>query len=677
MGLAVLALEDDTAGQVLFTADTGTNPWYLLRFGKKVGTRDGFDDIDELVHTTALARNPKAGWAFDTRIPVRVPSSVVRGARYAQLVSFQDQRGRSPAYSRRVVVALGPGGDDRLLTFSLEAPVSTSSFETPRTVPCRTVAESFTLAPALGDLLGQIVKVAGPMVADLLKPAGGQPAATGGTATAPGAAGTLVDLLRAILGAVAAPAPVPMSAGTSLVRPMSVAPAANRFDRPTFAVQQVFGIDDALLATMIGPVLQVLPQLLNAASQEKIQLRQANNKLVTDLMAGLDRRRMMELLAQAKAASPGNPALAALNGLFEEEAAKAAQAPVAPVSAQQSVETAPAPPAATSSRAVLTFGLAEPVEWYGVATRVFAKGGPMALRLQLDVGASGPKKPLARAVVHLVLKDTSERVLHQRDFRLLDVEPGKPVTLTLEPGEVSHLPANVPLSVAAQLRWPGTRRGSAYQASAITEVVLVDRVFVTGLGGPVAGDKELADMQVYRSFWNKVWESPTTQATSADDGSSHWSLDAAIKYSVLFAPGQTANGLMETKGLTVAPDPDSPVDRTEGRFKGGIELSLSEVNKLLPLWTGEQPLPADTLAALATTELARRTAGEMVQSVRLKGGRRERGLVWAVPVFTLRDVHLGVVEGTDESGQVTKVGAQQTRFPVPSAVRLLTMRSED
>jgi hypothetical protein len=133
---------------------------------------------------------------------------------------------------------------------------------------------------------------------------------------------------------------------------------------------------------------------------------------------------------------------------------------------------------------------------------------------------------------------------------------------------------------------------------------------------------------------------------------------------------------METKRLTVAPDPDSPVDRTEGRFKGGMELSFGEVNKLLPLWPGEQPLPPDTLAAVATAEFARQAAGEAIHSVRLKGGRRERGLVWAVPVFSLRDVHLGVVDATDESGQVTTVGRQEARFPVPSAVRVLTMKSE-
>lgn len=679
MGLAILDLEDSGSGQLQLVADTGTNPWFQLRFGKKAGRRDGFDEIDELVHTTALTRNARAGWAFDTRVPLRVPTALVRRARYAQLVSYKDERGRSPAYSKPVVIAVGAGSDDegQLLAFSLEAPMSVPSFEAPRSVPCRTVAESFALPPAVGDLLGQIVRLAGPVVADLLKPATGQSGQSGQPAPAAGAPGIIADILRAILGAVSAPTPVPVATGQSLVRPRTVRPAGNRFNGPTYARQQIFGIDDALLATMIGPVLQVLPQLLNAASQEKIQLRQANNKLITDLMAGLDRRRMMELLAQARAASPGNPALAALNGLFEDEAAaRAALPPPAPVAAPQSIESAPAPPVATSSKAVLSFLLAPPVEWYGEPRNVFSKANPMALHVQLDVGASGPKKPLPRSVVHLVVKDGTERVLHQQDFRLVDIEPGKPIVLDLEPGDVSHLPTNVPLSVAAQLRWPGARPGSAYQASAVIDVVLVDRVFVTGQGGPVAGDQELVDMQPYRSFWNKVWESPTTQAAPGADGSSHWNLEAAIKYTVLFAPAQASNGLMQTKGLTVAPDPDSPVDRTEGRFKGGIELSLVEVNKLLPLWPGEQPLQPDVLAALATPEFARRTAGEVIHSLRLKGGKRERGLVWAVPVFSLRDVHLAMVEATDASGQVIKVGQQRARFPVPSAVRVLTMKSE-
>ncbi|MEV6598584.1 hypothetical protein AB0M36_17160 [Actinoplanes sp. NPDC051346] len=666
MGLAILNVDDVDDTQVRFGIDTGTNPWYQLRFGRKKGQRDGFDEVDDVVHTTALARNPKAGWTFDSHLAVRIPTAVCRSARYAQLLSFKDERGTSPALSRPMELGLGgrsPTGDD------LGLAMTTTAFHDTRVIPCRTLTETFSLPPGLGDLLGQLVKLAGPVVADLLKPGSAAVAPA-----APAAPGTIVaELLRTILGAVASPAPAGVSAQQSLVRPRISGPTRNRFAGAPFARAQIFGIDDALIASLIGPIIQVLPQLVNAAAQEKIQLRQANNKLITDLMSGLDRRRMMELLSQARAASPGNPALAALTGLFEGEAAAAA-AP--PPTTSQSLAYAPAPPPAANSKAALTFVLAPPQEWYGEQRNLFRHGSAIGLRLRLEVGRAGPGQPLPKAIAHVVVKDATERVLHQQDFRLLAVEPGTPLLLALESGDISHLPRNTPLTVAAQVRWPGSRPRTAFQAAAVAEIVLVDPVFVKSLSGPVDGDRELVDMQTFRPFWNKVWESPVLQSASAEEGSSRWSLEAAMKYSVLFSPTQPSNGLMETRAMTAVPDGESAVARTEGRFKGGIELSVGEVNKLLPLWTGQQPLPPEVLQALATQEFARRTAGEVVQALRLKGGKRERGMIWVVPVFNLREIRLGSVDATDDAGQVTTVSEQQARFPVPCAVRVLAMKSD-
>lgn len=687
MGLAILELDDEDSTRLQFGVDTGTNPWYRLRFGRKAGQRDGFDEIDDVVYATPLARNPQAGWTFDTRIPVRVPAGRVRHARYAQLLSFKDEHGKSPAYSSAIRIAVGGGAshvEDGLLALSLEAAMTAPAFEPPRKVACRTTVEAFGLPPLVGNILGELIKVAGPLVTQLLGQAG-SPAGTAATGAAGGAtAGTqapppqiLADLLRAVLGAVTTPASKPLSDTQSLVDGRSCRPTRNRFAGPVYSRQQVFGIDDALLATLIGPIIQILPQLLNAAADEKLKLRQENNKLITNLMSGLDRRRMMELLTQARAASPNNPALAALNGLFEGEAAvpTSAQASI-PVPAQGRSH-APVPPRATSSKAALAFLLAPAQQWYGDPANLFVKAVGLTFRLQLEVGANGPKQPLPKAIAHLCIKDATERVVHQQDFRLLDLAPGQPITLALEPGDVSHLPTNAKLTVGVQLRWPGSRPGAAYQASAVADVVVVDKYFVRSSAGPVAGDKELVDMKSYRPFWNKVWESPTLQATADGGGQGHWNLEATLKYAVIFAPDQVANGLMETKRLTVAGDPESAVARTEGRFKGGIELSVGEVNKLLPLWTGEQPLAAEQLRAFATEEFARRTSGEVVKSLRLKGSKRQRGLAWVVPVFTLHGFTLGLVQAKDESGQVTQATDQPARFPVPSAVRVLTMRSEN
>ena len=62
----------------------------------------------------------------------------------------------------------------------------------------------------------------------------------------------------------------------------------NRFGDRRASPPFIFGIDDALLAAAIGPVVQVLPQLLNAANQKRVQLKQANNKLVTDIVSDVN-----------------------------------------------------------------------------------------------------------------------------------------------------------------------------------------------------------------------------------------------------------------------------------------------------------------------------------------------------------------------------------------------------
>src|SRR4051794_12132879 len=121
-------------------------------------------------------------------------------------------------------------------------------------------------------------------------------------------------------------------------------------------------------------------------------------------------------------------------------------------------------------------------------------------------------------------------------------------------------------------------------------------------------------MNQFRAFWNKVWESPSLDATrgSGDEKKYLWELDVNAKYTVLLAPEHDANGLMETKILKVKSDPGSLTNKIEGRMKAGIELSMAEVNKLLSLWDA-QPLDGPRLEALSTAAFAKANAGELVR----------------------------------------------------------------
>ena len=66
-----------------------------------------------------------------------------------------------------------------------------------------------------------------------------------------------------------------------------------------------------------------------------------------------------------------------------------------------------------------------------------------------------------------------------------------------------------------------------------------------------------------------------------------------------------------------------------------------------------------------------------VSRLRLEGRRDTRGLVWVVPVPTLRAFTVATVRETDAFGQVLTVEPREVRFPVVEAVRLLGLVSDE
>jgi hypothetical protein len=185
-------------------------------------------------------------------------------------------------------------------------------------------------------------------------------------------------------------------------------------------------------------------------------------------------------------------------------------------------------------------------------------------------------------------------------------------------------------------------------------------------------------MSQYRPFWNKVWEAPPLDALNKSGGGrtkSLWELDANARYLVLLSPNEHANGVMETRVNAAPTDPDDIRLTTSGRLKGGVELSLEEVNKLATLWNGQSPLDADHLAAFRSHAVTHTTTGEFIGRIKLKGHANERGMVWVVPVFRLAEFTLSGVQKTDDSGQVVGVTNETVRLPVPVAARVLGLLS--
>jgi hypothetical protein len=505
----------------------------------------------------------------------------------------------------------------------------------------------------------------------------------------------LAQLLKLVLGNL------PGAGGLALGKSMSLAPS--RFDGDgggQLARPFIFGIDDALLGTMIGPLIQALPGLMNAANQQRLQTKTADNKLITDVLSEVNKRMMLDRLAQSQrdAQSDANQAktedLKQLIDLLQQlppDSLKALAPAMAPALAPAltPAPAAPAPavakslsqdngaPHALSERAVVTFQAGEPVAWNGSRKVLFARGSGMQLKVTLAVKEPAPKSPLPKAILRFVFKDgAGKSVLFEKSFKQKDVPANSPVAFNFTQEETARLPANKSIAVLAEMRWL-TKSGRQFKALGSAEIVLVDRYFLKEQGAGVSAEKELTDMKRYRPFWNKVWEAPTLSRDGDEEDKRYlWELNVSAKYSVLLSAAHEENGLMATKVLRGEKDEESLSAKTEGRMKAGVELSVAELNKLLPLWEGEAALERDKLEAFMTEDFAKQNAAEFVYNLRLKGRAGERGMVWVVPVFKLFECTLNAVSKTDEAGQVVAMAEEKVRFPLPVAARVIGLKSQ-
>jgi hypothetical protein len=697
MALAILELLDADETKVAFRIDSGTNTQFQLKFGRAVRDDGGGDWVDDVYYTTPASQIEGhagfSGGAQEVCVPL---DKLERGRGYAQL--FTCKAGdKAQAFSDVLVMpgaaflqpqslagglSLGARGAPSMRTPGAHRP--------PRQVANRTAPIS--RQASLENVLGEIVKIASPLVLDALKglarPANG--AAPPGSGTPPAAAAVPMDalaqLLQSVLGALGAPGGAP-----PISQPKSLGSGGNRLSRDsaaTYARPFIFGIDDALIASLVGPVLQVLPQLMNAANQKRIELKKADNALMGGILTDINKRMMMDKLLEAQQAAqaqgpaaPVDPqqlqALAALISQLPAQPAAAA-ATAAPVAAQNSLSADVEAAHDLSAKALLAFEFPRQVEWNGTPRPVFDRTKPITLRLRFAVVTPAPKAPLARAILKVALFDPANPASrHEKVFKLKDLLANGVMECPFEPGELSHLPANSLLSVVGELRWKNARSGRETRALGSSEIVLVGKYFIKSRGAETSAERELTEMSRFRAFWNKIWEAPALDGARGGAGKPKyvWDLDVNGRYTALLTAGHDSNGVMETRVLTEADDPDRPTLAVHGRMKAGMELSLAELNKLIPLWNGPPALDAEKLEALGARTFLDGGAAEFKYRFKLKGRAGQAGMIWVVPSFKLFGVTLSRVMGADDSGLVTATSEEDVQFPLPVAARLIGLKS--
>lgn len=728
MALSSLRLDESNSRGHFLVLDTGTSTHFRLHLGKEVRHEQGFVLLDGPYWSSPLRVNANAGKHIDTRFRfVLDPALVTESGTFVQLESCRGPDGRGAAWSVPVrlpgftrVPATRPIPRGRVRAMSipdLVGPGATSSqFAAPRIAPLRSAQETFSRPASVSDLISQVVQAAAPIVMNMLNQ---PPGSTSQPNTDPAAA-LLSNVLRTVLGALSQPptsataptTPATTSAATPatppaatpsvpaapVVAPVGTAEGAaapvrmasvemaqvNRFLPPgSRSEPMIFGIDDALIGALAGPVLanvagpliQLLPQLLNSANQAKIAREAQTNQHISNLLSQADRSLLMRqaIAAQNMPVNPGvtSSDLEALANLLQAFAsAPSPTGTQAPLARAASIET-PRKSVPTASKAALTAVCGPAVTRLGAPRVCFAREQATTFRFRLDVGAAGPKVALSRAILTICIREpgAAQSVL-ERSVRLTDLLPGSEIKVALTGDETRALPVDADLEVLASLRWKTPAR--TYQASCSRIVVLTSRAQVKSRGELVGDPVELVDMNRFRSFWNKVWSSPTT----GDDGAPLplWRAELALRYSVVLVAGDRANGLMESR-LQAGPAESGLRVKVMGRLKSGIEVSVQELNKLLPLWPGEQPLAPTDLAAFGVKGWLAGQGGDTVHQVKMEGRKGRNGLVWVVPVVRLRTFTLADGVEVDPYGQIVATRDRDVRFPVIESVRFLGLTS--
>jgi hypothetical protein len=699
MALAILEFLAIDNKAAKFRIDTGTNGYYYVKIGRAIGEGDGMKWVDDVTSKTPLSRNQKSGALLSSATEIAVPSKLFnRDDCYAQLFSFKNTEGKSPAFSKviKVPVALKidiPTRDQDIYSLSTSVnsyQMSASVLNPHRNIPHIEPASDFSTQASYADLLSEIIKVAGPIVVGIVsgieKNNEGNPAAAGATKTDVPQVGMFNTILDALLQAIS-----PAKDAPQLSAPKSITTfpeQSNRFmsrKNKELAKPFIFGIDDALLATLAapiissvaGPLLQMVPQLIGADNPHKLQQEQADNKFITDVLSENNRDALLKQFlgnqpqSNGSAAAPAGIDMNQLMKLLQQQGANnnAAVSVTKSIGRQGFVTI-------LSTDTVLSFDLSPGITVNGKSHTVFSKKSGVLLKLKRNVVNANDNMPLPKAIIKFCFKDKKHKVVLEKIFKQKDIKPGAVLEYEFSAEEINKLPANQRLQVYAEMKWL-TSGNVEVKALGATELIFATDYILREQGKEMAQEKEPIDMKVYRSFWNKLWESPVAANSSSKDDSVtkyRWELDATVKYCMLLSTKNDSNGLMDTKRMFAQSDPEDLTEKMEGKMKGGIEISITELNKLASLWN-RQPLNEEQLSALKNRSIVHKNSGEFVYRLQLKGMRKERGLVWIVPVLKLYEFNLGKISKINEAGQVQETEEEKVMLPVPVAARVIGLKS--
>ncbi len=694
MALAYLAVSSDLppAGDHQFVADLGSNGFYEYEIGtpdpQPQGPPWGLARLANVVHRSGLQPRPRDNLSpLSGRFALRVPARLFsREAHHIQLTSYRDQRRSGPAYSPVITMPAGISGgavlrEPGLLALEdpfsrLAVPAAEAMGMTTPLLPARRLAFSFQESqlsrPLFLDQLVSLLRAAAPTLLAQLPgllggigappPPSGTPAASGTNDLAP-----LLELLAhlgRLQGANATPAPAaPAPAQAQSRQP-------NRY-RGATGPRLEYGhamtgalLSGPLLASLLGPLLQQAPQLLQILTDRPLQF------FTTLLQSRLDNRLQQQQNQQQFVAN----LLAEANrsALLRELLATLPTTTAPPTTAQGFSLAAGPPRPAPSERFGLTFVAAPALPLGGKSKWVYQPDSGITLVWQLlDRHAQANLPPLPRAILELALIDLeSQQTLLRHSERLSQLQPGAPLKITLSADQLRALPRHRDLNASAVLRWPV--RGGSRGVQVDHPIYLADHTLLMAVDRAGGRERPLNDPQRYRAFWHKLYEGGVAPGSRAV----RWELDLLCRYYLRATFEQPSNGRVDSRLALAAQEPDDRTHKLHGRLKSGMELSLEELAKLLPLLFDQPPLEAGLLAALKSSELRPLLDLQATTHLRFSGKRSQVGVIWVYPEVTLAEIRLGDVTEVDPNGQVLSTRERRVPFPLPSSLHFVALKSD-
>lgn len=679
MALALIDFVDFRNNHALFNIDTGTNNFYKLKIGKSKTEISGVKWIDDIIHATGLKRLNSATNYLNSSKNISLPANYFNEKEnLVQLFTFKSETGKSPAFSRIISVPENYVGSDSPDFISMSMSKNDVML-TEQLNQCRFIenpGQPFSYQAGIEEWLGKIIKLV--------------TSSHGSTSNQQLPLGLLNTIMNNLLNGFSS---VPLNNAASAFSISDESNVENRFGEKRQQEYSKPFIAFAALIPLIAPLVQALPELMKASNEGKLNARKETNANSRAVFDSVNQRLMLLQLLQHMPQTGGN--LPDINQLLqmvqaspEAQAATAATPPAPPAP-----PTPPAPPAvglsvgqqytyyssALSTGSVLSFEFGNKTNWNGVMTNLFIIGADITLSIKLLVQTAAPKTPLPKAIVKISFKEQgSGKTLFEKTIKQKNVLPNILMDFVLTKEELAIVPVNTKIDIYGEMRWR-TSSGKEIKALGTAEMVLSSEYFISDYGKATGDEVELKDINVFKAFWNKVWEAPVLDAVNQknpDNKKFRWSLDTTGKYTYTLTPHHDSNGISETKFILSEKDTESVIEKTQGRFKSGMELSISELGKLHSLWANQSLLPNEKLIAFRNGAFAKANAKEFISTFKMDGSSNERGMIWVIPVLRLFEFKLCSVKSNHTNGQVAEFVEEDVTFPLPVAARIIGLKTE-